>query len=64
MIPVNARSSIRADGVHSCGGMGNVLKCHLIAIRYVVEPSGASVAAGGKRYEGLVLRSCSLLAIL
>ena len=50
MIPVNARSSIRADGVHSCGGMGNVLRCHLIAMRYVVEPGGASVAAGGKRF--------------
>ena len=52
MIPVNARSSIRDDGVHSCGGMGNVLRCHLIAIRYVVEPGGASVAAGGKRFAG------------
>ena len=50
MIPVNARSSIRADGVHSCDGMGNVLRCHLIAMRYVVEPGGASVAAGGKRF--------------
>ena len=49
-IPVMARRKLRTDGLTSCSGTGNVMECHLIAIRYVAIPGGASVIAGGKHF--------------